>query len=207
MREDRLLWLVERIYNTFGKQPPKQNSGQFITLRDNLADLPDNCIKYITQKATDLDDMPKNLTKFCFACWREWQAENGESGFIKCETCGGTGGWTFFKREKTLEGKMEWHEYFSPCPACTYIIPRLREKVRPCCKKPWELEREGCIIMPHDYPGGVLQFISDNGLGDKVRGRDENPYDKRLDKLMASLGRQMVVEKGVTEPAYAEAWA
>jgi len=205
MREDKLLWLVERIYFTFNKQPPKQSSGQFTVLRDALEDVPDNCIRHIARRVQDLDDMPRNLIKFCFACWREWQAENGEGGYVKCETCGGSGGWTYFKHVQGDDG-MEWHEFFSPCPACTYIIPRLREKVRPCCKKPWELEREGAVIMPHDYPGGSLQFASDNGFGPKVRSSADNPYDKKLDRLMASLGREMTVQRGVTEPAYAEEW-
>ena len=190
MREDRLLWLVDRIYNTFGKQPPKQNSPQFQVLRDNLADVPDNCIKYISSKAADLDDMPRNLTKFCISCWREWQSENGEGGYVKCETCGGTGGWTFFKQVKGDEG-MEWHEYFSPCPACTYIIPRLREKVRPSCKLPWQLEREGCIVMPHDYPGGVIHFRRDKGLGQDAPQTEDNPYDRKVEAILAGVGRKM----------------
>ena len=191
MREDRLLWLVERIYDTFGKKPPTQNSGQFRTLCDNLSEIPDDCIKYIAHKVTDLDDMPRNLTKYCFAAWREWQTENGESGFIKCSTCGGTGGWTFFRQSENLDGKMEWHEYFSPCPACTYIIPRLREKVRPSCKLPWQLEREGCIVMPHDYPGGVIRFRGDNGLGPAVPQTEDNPYDRKVEAILAGVGKKM----------------
>lgn len=186
MREDRILWLVDRIYNTFGRPVPKQNSGQMQVLRDNLSEVPDECVKYIARKATDLDDMPRNLTKFCYGCWHEWQAETGEGGEYQCGTCDSFGGWTYFRKVEGNDG-LEWHEFFSPCPVCTYIIPRLRKTVKPCCKYPWELERDGGVVMPNHYPGGVLQFKHDKGIDVQTKPEDVRAFARKWQDVKAKL--------------------
>ena len=112
------LWIIEHIYATFGKQPPKQSSPQFQLLYDNIRELPNECARYIVRKAAELDDMPRNLSKFCVGAWRDWQFENGSSFENSCQTCNGAGGWTYFKKVNGTDGP-EWHEFFSPCPACT----------------------------------------------------------------------------------------
>lgn len=191
MREDRILWLVDRIYNTFGRTVPKQGSGQMQVLCDNLSELPDECARYIARKATDLDDMPRNLTKFCFACWREWQTENPGNGYRDvCGTCNGDGGWTYFRQVEGNNGQ-EWHEFFSPCPVCTYLAPRHREKIKPLCKYPWDLEKEGCIVMPAGYKGGVLQFKSDKGIGPQVFTMGRKYFACKVEAVKADMAARM----------------
>lgn len=155
--------LFANIFHTFGRQAPAHNSPFFSTLLDNVSDLPDECAGYIFQRVKDLDSLPQNLSKFFYSCWEQWKAENPNAIYREaCQTCGGTGGWYYLKRIQEIGGETRMHDFFSPCPSCTWIPPRLREKIRPSCKTPRDLKAEGCIVMPHGYEGGVAKFIEDS---------------------------------------------
>ena len=180
MTEQTAYWIVDRIYNTFGRPVPRQTSGQFQTLYDNINQLPDVCAKFIARKATELDNLPSNLSKFFLSCWEEWKTENPDSVYrIACQTCGGAGGWTFFRQDVDTGS---WHEFYSPCPACTYLPSRYRDRLRSACKTPRELQAEGCLVMPNGYKGGILRFRLDKGI-DKYPDQDATSFADDVRKV------------------------
>ena len=154
----------DSIYCVFGRQAPREASGQFQTLLTNIAEIPDECASYIYQRATDLDSLPQNLTKFFRTCFEAWKSDNpGKLYRESCQTCGGSGGWTYFRQIE--DGSM--HEFFSPCPSCTWIPHNLREKVRPACQTPPQLKQRGCWPVSPSYKGGLLKYRIDANLDAK----------------------------------------
>ncbi len=152
--------LAAGICHTFGRQAPAREGGQFAMLLGNLERVPDDCAGYIYQRARELENMPANLSRFCTLCWEQWKADDPDgAGRSPCRTCAGSGGWTFFRR---ADGR--WREFFSPCPECASIPPRLRSRLRPSCQTPEQLRARGCLVLPPDYPGGAAAFRRDKGL-------------------------------------------
>lgn len=164
MTEDVAYALMERMYNTFGKSVPKQNSGQFQVLFENVQNVPDVCAKYIARKMSDLDSMPQNLSKFFWTCWESWKLDNPDQLTREaCPECGGTGGVAYFRCFPKPNGKSKWIECFSPCPQCTWIPQRLKEKVRPFCYTKRELEEKArrdstYVLLPEEYKGNTALF-------------------------------------------------
>ena len=148
--------LAAGICHIFGRPEPPREGGQFAALRGSLERVPDACAGYIYRRARELETMPANLSRFCTLCWEQWKADDPEGAGAPCATCGGSGGWTFFRR---AEGA--WREFFSPCPECTFLPPRLRARLRNACQTPEQLRARGCLVPPADYPGGAAAFRRD----------------------------------------------
>lgn len=166
MQEHTVYGLVERIYDTFGRPVPKRESGQVQVLMENVQDIPDVCATYIARRISDMDDLPRNLSKFFWVCWEIWKAENPQSVAKEtCPECGGSGG-TYFFRMVERAGKEEWHNCFSPCPYCTWIPPEMRDRIKPLCRTKQQLHaletRDATIlVLPDNYKGNVAKFRLD----------------------------------------------
>lgn len=174
MYSDTAYNLFCSIYALFGKNPPLQTSPVFKILLDNIAEIPDECGKFIYQQAQEQDYLPSNLTKFFRKAHEMWRSNNGgDEG--TCPDCGGTGGTTFLRY---TEGK--WIICFSPCPTCTFIPDRCYKSVRPRCYTRAQLEKmartdKTIAFIPEEYKGNEARFMFDADMVTlpKKEGHDE----------------------------------
>ena len=150
--------LVRQIYATFGKKEPLESSGIVQTLAANVSDIPDSAAQYIYERIADQNAMPANLTKAFKEAWNAYCAANPDAVKYQrpvCRYCFSNGGWTYFKRDG---GK--WWQFWSKCPHCTVEDPKSNAPR----KTPSQLMSEGALVVPSDYPGGVVQFRQAYGI-------------------------------------------
>lgn len=159
MREDQAYAMVCTLYATFGKSAPARGSAVFQTIFDRVADIQEEAAEYIVERLQDGDDLPKNLGKAIVAHWFNWQNENGITQEKKyCPMCEGHGAWECFRRVER-NGKPSWIHIPFRCPRCTEGPDK--DKLKPV----QQLRREGWLVMPHNYPGGVIAFRREQVLG------------------------------------------
>ena len=182
MNTDRAYTLFTMIHAIFGRTAPQKGSLVFDTLQDNTQDIPDECGQYIYSKAQDLDSLPQNLTKFFRKCWDMWRIDNPNR--IARESfpeCGGSNGTYFFRCLKKENGKREWIQCFAPCPVCTWIPPRMKDRIRPFCYTKRELAEKArldasYVLIPDSYKGDVARFR----LEMKIDNLPPNPYFPKM---------------------------
>lgn len=184
MKDHIVYDMVCEIYATFQKLPPKRESRIVEKLVESLEDVPDRVASYIETRVGQNNNLPTNLIKACREAWESYCLAHptAKAERNRCPYCYGNGGWVYFK---VSEGKT-W-QFWSFCPHCQ---PE-NESTR---KTPRQLQDEGALVMPSNYPGGVVKFRQDYGIDAPA---PVNEYARRsIENLRAMMKR--------VQPGYAE---
>ena len=159
MREDIAYSMVCTLYATFGKAAPSRGAAVFQAVYNRIADISDQAADYITEHLQDGDELPKNLGKAILAQFFNWQAENGIKAEKRyCQTCQGKEGWETIRFHPRFKGVLVFA--WAPCPDCSaHLIPH---GFKPMYRK--DLEEDGALVIPPNYPGGRSGYCRDYGL-------------------------------------------
>ena len=144
---------LDEIYGVFAKAVPKGNIRS--VLWDRVREIPDVAVPGIVDRICDLERLPGNMAREFRAGWADWRSAHPEKIVRQtCHACGSVGVRYCWVRNPA---SGNWHGFVASCPVCDPAAPSLRE-----------LERRGVVIMPVDYPGGVLRFAADRGFAGPV---------------------------------------
>ncbi len=144
---------LEEIWAVFGYA--KKNDDMRDVWFERVKHIPDEAVKFITDKLCDLESLPRNLPRAWQNLWSDWKAANPKRIVpdADCPACGNYAvrwGWA-----RTEAGK--WMQFAIPCPSC--------QPVRHSGPTVDELERRDAVFMPPNYPGGPLAFDREKGFG------------------------------------------
>lgn len=144
---------LEEIWAVFGYA--KKNDDMRDVWFERVKHIPDEAVKFITDKLCDLESLPRNLPRAWQNLWSDWKAANPKRIVpdADCPACGNYAvrwGWA-----RTEAGK--WMQFAISCPSC--------QPVRHSGPTVDELERRGAVFMPPNYPGGPLAFDREKGFG------------------------------------------
>lgn len=187
MTENTVYDVLCEIYAVFQRTAPVRNARIVSKLAEKCEDIPDYVAEYIEDSVTQQKALPVNMVQAFRDAWNSYCLANPEAAGDgpTCPVCSGDGGWEAW--EPMGEGKT--HHFFALCPKCR---PRKDGRKYP---HPYDLQRRGCLVMPHGYPGGRLAFEKAHGL--------EPMGTTDVGRSMIDLRARMASRR--IQPGYAEA--